>query len=209
MKKKLDILVHILIVVTTVWAVVMYFVGEPDLLGSHGVQCFKYFTTDSNILAALGSAVYLCYIVRGKRAPQAVTVFKFVGTVAASITLLTVVFFLVPVAAIKSGNLNSLPLFFKGNVFVLHLSTPVLAILATTLLEKEEKISRKEALLGIMPVLVYGIVYMTMVVLEVWTDWYGFTFGGRLWLIPIVLPVMLLFCYGVSAVECRIKEKLC
>lgn len=209
-KKKWDILLHILIILTTFWAVVMYFIGEPDILGSHDVQCFKYFTTDSNILAALGSVVYLWALARKDRdakVPQWVTVFKFVGTVAASITLLTVCFFLVPMAVIRSGRFTSVPLFFKGNVFVLHFSTPVLAIIASLFLEKEEKVTKKEAALGVVPPILYGLVYLLMVVvLKVWTDWYGFTFGGKLWLVPLVMAVMFLFSYGLSMAQRAIKN---
>lgn len=206
MKRKIDVLLHILIILTTLWAVVMYFIGEPDVLGSHDVECFKYFTTDSNILAAIGSVIYLAALKKDK-VPQWVTVFKFVGTVAASITLLTVFFFLVPMSVVRTGHFASVPLFFKGNVFVLHFSTPVLAIIAALFLEKDEKITKKQAALGLLPPAVYGLVYFAMVVvLKVWRDWYGFTFGGKLWLVPIVVTVMLLFCYGLSMAERAIKN---
>lgn len=211
---QMDRFVNIVIVLSTSWAVLMYFIGEPDILGSHDVQCFKYFTTDSNILAAMGSLLYLIcgpsHSEKLKRpVPQWVSVFKFVGTVAASITLLTVVFFLVPLGIIRSGGFGSVPLFFKGNVFVLHLSTPVLAIISTLFLETDDTITKKQALWGVAPSAVYGLVYLTMVVfLKQWNDWYGFTFGGKYQYIPMVMLVMFLFCLGISLAEWRLKKAM-
>lgn len=201
----LDLLLNAAIVLTTGWAVLMYFIGEPDILGSHDVQCFKYFTTDSNILAALGSLAWLVFRWRTKEEPQRrpptwLVLLKFVGTVAASVTLLTVVFFLAPMAAVRGKGLATVLLFFTGNVFVLHLSTPVLAIVSTLLLEKEPPMTPRQALWGTLPTTVYGIVYLTMVVLlRRWDDWYGFTFGGQYQYVPVVMIVMFLFSWGLSA----------
>lgn len=207
----IDLLLNGLIVLTTAWAVLMYFIGEPDILGSHDVQCFKYFTTDSNILAALGSLLYLGFRFLhrddpSRTPPQWLTLFKFVGTVAASITLLTVVFFLAPMGAVRGKGLPTVLLFFTGNVFVLHLSTPVLSILSTLFLEKDAPLTRKHALWGTLPTTVYGLVYLTMVVLlQQWDDWYGFTFGGQYQFVPVVMIVMFLFSLGLSLAERRIK----
>lgn len=209
---RLDLLMNLVIVLTTAWAVLEYFIGEPDILGSHDVQCFKYFTTDSNILAALGSMAYLIdrFAHRGAAShetPKWLAVFKFVGTVAASITLLTVLFFLAPMGAVKGKGFATVLLFFTGNVFVLHLSTPVLAIVSTLLLEKTPPITRRQAVWGMTPTAVYGVVYLTMVVLlKRWDDWYGFTFGGRYALVPVVMAVMLLFSLGVAMVERRVRR---
>lgn len=211
-KGKCDIMINILIVLTTFWAVLMYFIGPPDILGSHDIQCFKYFTTDSNILAAAGSLVYLIYCMNNKgkseaKIPKWIIILKFTGTVAASITLLTVVFFLAPVAGFRGKGLQTVLLFFKGNVLVLHLTTPVLSILSTLFFEKHEQLSRKEAAFGMLPTVIYSFVYLFMVVIiKQWNDWYGFTFGGRYALVPVVMLVMFSFSFGLSQIERKIKN---
>ena len=69
--------------------------------------------------------------------------------------------------------------------------------------------SRREALLGVIPVAIYSVVYLVMVVfLQHWNDWYGFTFGGRYGLVPVVIIVMGLFAYGVSAAIRAVKAAL-
>lgn len=129
MKHKICIALHSVIILTTVWAVAVYFNGTPDVLGSTGTDCFKYFTTDSNILACIASILYLVYAGR-KDLPKWVVRFRFASVVAVAITFLTVVFFLAPMAAMRGRGLVAFGLFFKGNVFVLHFSTPVLALAA-------------------------------------------------------------------------------
>lgn len=209
---RVDLLLNLLIVTSTLWAVVYYFYSGPDILGSVGAQCFKYFTTDSNVLALLSSLLYLVFRFTKKKDPEAripqwLTVFKFVSTVAVSITLLTVVFFLAPMGAMRGNGWTTVMRFFTGNVLVLHLTTPVLAIISTLFLEKET-ITRAQALLGVLPSTVYGAVYLLMVVvLKRWNDWYGFTFGGRLYLVPVVAVVMLLFAAVLSLAERRIKNR--
>ena len=131
MRKKLLFVLHLLIVLTTAASVGSYFFGETDPLGGFGTRCFRYFTTDSNILACIGSLVYLLFT--GKQKPRWAMLLRYAGTVSVTITLLTVIFFLGPTAAAGSKGLQGFLMFFEGNVFVLHFSTPVLSLLAVLL----------------------------------------------------------------------------
>lgn len=187
MKNKIVNAIHIIIVLSTIYAVVSYIFGGEDVLGSSGIACFKYYTTDSNIVAACAS--YCCLRYKKER-PHWVTVFQFVGTVAVSITFLTVIFFLVPTSMADSGDIQIAINFFAGNVFFLHLSSPILAVVAFFLSEWKP-VTIKETFWAIVPVFVYSMVYLVLVaILGIWNDWYGFTFGGQYQLIPIVLAVM-------------------
>ena len=201
----LDLICNGVIVLTTVWAIAMFYRTGPDLLGSTGSGCFRYFTTDSNVLAALAALILFCAELRLLRHPEAavprwVMALKFVGTVAVTITFLTVLFFLVPLAHWNFAG------FFSGNVFVLHGSTPVLCILSFLLLEQKPSLRRRCILLALLPTLVYSVVYLVMVVfVERWYDWYGFTFGGQYQLIPLVLIVMYAFTLVLAWAEWKIR----
>lgn len=200
----IDLILNLLILLSTIAAVGVYFVGVPDVLGSSGTGCFKYFTTDSNILCAISSAVMLIYNCRRLKDPSAVipewvSVFKFVGTVSVAVTLTTVVFFLAPVASIKGG-IAQFFFFFEGNIFALHFSTPVLAIISVALFEKEPPLPRRASLWSLLPTVVYSVVYLVLVVfLKIWDDWYGFTFGGKLFLAPIAMIAMYLLTLALAA----------
>ncbi len=155
-----------------------------------GVKCFMFFTIDSNILAALAS-VFMCFfsikILKRENAeiPKWLSVFKFIGTTAVTVTLLTVIFFLGPTMGYA--------LMFAGSSLFLHLINPLLCIISYVFLENSNKLPLKFSLLGILPTLLYGLVYVVMVVFtQKWQDFYGFNTGG-FWYIS--LPVMLIATY--------------
>lgn len=207
-RHRVDLFLNLVIVLTTAGAVLSYFIGGPDVLGSQGVMCFRYFTTDSNILAAVASLLWLIFRLSGRKVPAWITVLKFTGTVAVSITFLVVVFFLAPMGVLGGGGFQTVLMYFSGAVFVLHFTTPVLSFISTVLLEKEPALSRLQAAWGVVPTVVYGVVYLVMVVfVKRWTDWYGFTFGGHNEVIPAVMTVMLAFSLGLSLLERRIRKR--
>ena len=207
----IDLLFNIVIFLTTAWAVVFYFYSDPDILGSTRTACFRYFTTDSNVLEAAAAAVVCVFRVLqlkdpDRKMPLWVTVLRFTGTAAVALTLLTVVFFLAPVSCISSG-IGTVPFYFAGNVFVLHLSTPVLAIVSLILFDREGEITRRRSLWGLVPTVVYSVVYLVLVVfVKVWYDWYGFTFGGKLYLAPVSMIVMYAVTWGIAWVLRKLRK---
>lgn len=207
----IDLILNLGIVLSTVWAIGLYYISGPDALGSVGSGCLKYFTTDSNILVALAAIVMIIFNVIRLFKPAAVipkwaSVLKYAGTSAVTLTLLTVVFFLGPTVAIRNG-FSSYFLMFKGNTFALHFSTPVLAIISLVCFEKDNAFNLGDCLIACLPSYIYSFVYFTMVVcLKLWSDWYGFTFGGKLFMIPCALVAMYLATYLISAVLRRMRK---
>lgn len=194
-----------LIVISTVLAVGVYFISGPDVLGSSGKECFKYFTTDSNVLVALTALIMLPYNLRQarhpeKESPRWALIMKLVGTGSVTITLLTVVFFLAPIGAMNGG-VESFLFYFSGNIFALHLSTPLLAIVCFAAFEREGELPFSSCLWALLPTVIYSVVYLVMVVFEKsWEDWYGFTFGGKNYLAPVSMLVMYLVTFAVAIV---------
>ena len=85
-----------------------------------------------------------------------------------------------------------------GTDLYMHLVTPLLAILTFFCFEKRE-MSFQTALLGVLPVLLYGILYLYKVIYAPenrrWDDFYGFNMGGR-W--PISFAAMLMGGLAIS-----------
>ena len=76
-------------------------------------------------------------------------------------------------------------------MFFLHFLTPVLAIAMFIVGSNEYNFKLKENLIGLIPLGIYSVVYVTnAVVLHTWSDFYGFTFGGKNYLVPLVLVIM-------------------
>ncbi|MCQ2582841.1 MAG: hypothetical protein MJ160_02940 [Treponema sp.] len=206
-KRIADIIINLIMFISTAYALLCYFLGPADAFGSHGVACFKFFTTDSNILVAVASLLCAIFLFKKTEIPQWVMVLKFAGTISVTVTFLTVLLFLAPMGVLKTGHFETVFLYFAGNAFLLHFSTPVLSIISTTILEKEYPISKKQSLCGVLPTLVYAVIYLFMVVIfHKWEDFYGFTFGGRYQFVPIVIIVMGLFSLILCLCEYKIMN---
>ena len=145
-----------------------------------GTVALRYFTVLSNLFCAASCLLVAAMWLNGAIWPWALTL-KFVATVSVMVTLLTVFVFLLPQYGAK--------FLLTGPDFWLHLACPLLT-LATFFLWDRPALTASAALLGVVPVLLYGVVYMTQVVLRhKWEDFYGFNRGGK-W--PVSFAVMLI-----------------
>lgn len=171
----------------------MLFSRSDVALAAMGLGSLKYFTVLSNLLLGLASLVYAICIIRflrgGARIPSWAHKLKYAATVAVTVTLMTVLLFLGPTLGY--------PLMFVGANLWFHLILPVLAIVEFIFLDTANELSFKSTLLGVVPTLLYGIVYCGNILMNgvgsgaTTNDWYGFTMWG-VEFIPVVLLVMLL-----------------
>ena len=135
---------------------------------------FRYFTTLSNVLCASAALATAICGLRGTL-PLWVVLFKYVGTAAVAVTLLTVFLFLGPISGQWKHLLSGADLFF-------HLFCPLLAIVSFCFFEKRP-FSFAWTALGVAPVILYGLLYLYKVIYarpeKRWEDFYGFNRGGR------------------------------
>ena len=184
------VIINALTALITTGIVISYFFEQPSVLMKHGYETFRFFTTDSNILAALAALVMLWFevkILRKKRTslPKWAVVLKFMGTVSVMLTLLTVLAFLVPIYG---------PELVLGTYAHVHVGAPLMALVTFVFLETEHSMRLHEVLLGIFPMFVYGCVYMTEVVVigeanGGWSDFYQFNQNG-MWYITILMMLV-------------------
>ena len=149
----------------------------------------RYFTVLSNLYCAAGCLAAAVFRMAGEL-PAAVTALRFSGTVAVTVTLLTVVFFLMPQYGFKA--------LFTGPDLWLHLVCPLLAIAAWFAWDRAA-LPFPCVLLGLLPVALYGLMYLKRVVLTPagrgWDDFYGFNRGGR-W--KLSMAVMMIATLALS-----------
>ncbi len=163
----------------TAFCVLTFFVkGGRGNMEVVGPVAFRYFTVDSNVLVAVASlfvAVFgIVKLATGREYPEWVRVFKFVGTVAVMLTFLTVVVFL--------GFIYGFKAMFVGINLFLHLLTPLAALLTLWFAEAGVKIRPAFFALGVAPMIVYGAIYLWMVIFaEKWEDFYHLANGGKWW----------------------------
>lgn len=158
---------------------------------------FRFFTVQSNVLSAL-AALAVCVSYLSGAVPYAVWLLKYLGTAAVSVTLVTVLLFLGP----AMGGYKDL---LSGTSFYYHMVGPLMAIVSFSFAEKRG-MPLGTALLGMLPMVLYSILYMKKVVFtsagKGWPDLYGFNKGGN-WKRSMAMMYLgtLLICLGLMALQ--------
>lgn len=168
----MDIFFNLVIVLCTVYCSILCFRDkEGNWSFSEFCRKLRFFTLLSNLLSAFASLVALFFL-RNGGLPHGVWLLKYLGTASVTVTFLTVMVFLGPTMGYKSQ--------LEGWSFYLHVISPLLAIISFCFLERIWPLSFVVALLGLLPVVLYGILYLYKVVItKQWEDFYGFNKNGK------------------------------
>ena len=109
-----------------------------------------------------------------------------------TVTMLTVLVFLGPTIGYK--------IVLTGRELWMHLINPLIAIITFTLLERRS-LPFVYSLFGMLPVMLYGIMYLYKVLLakeeKRWDDFYGYNKGGK-WYISIILMMIGTFAICIA-----------
>lgn len=184
-----SLIVNAFITVITIVIVVSYFFEGPSALMQHSYETFRFFTTDSNILAALCSLIMVVCDIRlllhkTDTLPKSAVLLKYIGTVSVMLTFCTTVLFLVPM---HGASLVS------GSYFFVHVSTPLLSLLTLVLTESVCRIRFPAVFLSMIPMMLYGSVYFTnVVIIGSWRDFYSFNRNGH-WLVTTIIMTVSTF----------------
>ena len=197
-RNALAIAAQVLVAALTAYAISIFFTsgGEGNMQVA-GWRAFRYFTIDSNVLAALAGLVCIPYEIRALKTgeetlPHWALILYYVGAVAVSVTMMVTVAFL--------GPIYGYPAMFVGVNFFLHGLNPILCILTVMFLLRGP-IRLREAWLCVIPVVVYGAVYFVQVVVigyenGGWPDFYAFNVNG-MWYLALIIIGLLAFLLGV------------
>lgn len=189
MKVKTAILLNLILTVLVLYSWLTMASGNDTgtLLTDVRLRSLKYFTMDSNLLAAAAALIAVYYEVFRKGVlPVWVLSLKLAATTAVGITLLTVVAYLGPRYGYRA--------MFAGVNLHLHLTAPVLAIFIFCILEGSRSLSFVHTFLAVIPVLLYAAFYLGNILINgVGTypnsnDWYGLMFMGLSWA-PLIIAI--------------------
>lgn len=209
----LSALLNLTILIAVALAVFTRFPTVEGDIGrfQNGAKTFRYFTTDSNLLAALASLIILPFSLRTffgvtEGLPLWVQTVKYIAVCSVTLTFLTVVCFLAPTQG--WGRM------FSGANLWLHLICPLLCILSYLFLESRNRLPFSATFAALIPIVLYGAVYLIAVVFVGesgggWKDFYGFNRGG-MWFValPLLLGVSYLIALGQRALSILIQGKL-
>ncbi len=170
------IALDLVIFICTALAYISCFHGEDGWSRETGVGALRYYTVLSNLLCAFAAlALALALALADGAVPRWIWLWKYIGTAAVTVTMLTVLVFLGPAYGYKA--------LLSGRDLYLHLIGPLLAIVSFCFCERLYPLSLPLALTGLIPVILYGTLYLYKVVLcpetERWEDFYGYNKTGK------------------------------
>lgn len=199
----LNILIFIMVTLGTIFMFIGFkFMSNDQVLSVSGIGFLRYYTVDSNILVGFASLMLIiceCLILNKKinEIPKFVYIFKYISTVAVSLTFLVTLFYLAPMYGDKF-----LYLYQNSNLFF-HLLVPLLSFISFTCFEKVE-LDFKYTFAGISTMIAYGLYYLINILIHqengkvsMEYDLYGFVKYG-ISFIFIVFPLMLIVTYIIS-----------
>ena len=175
-----------------------------------GLRTFCMFTVNSNILCAAAMAMVIPYTLDGLRThnyhmPRWIVDLVYMGVTAVALTFLVSLFILSPA--------KGFVLIFTGSRFFLHGICPILAIVAFCFFMSEKRLTIRDSLLALIPVLIYAIVYYVMVAVlgeekGGWNDFYGFLSRLPHWIpLTAIMPLTFLIATGIRVLHNRSYDK--
>ncbi len=170
-KKKVRLIYNIIMTGFVLYAwLIMFFNTKEGMLTAKGFINLKFYTTLSNIFAAVIAVIWIVDYFRKKDNPS-LALWKLMSAAAVGVTFTVVIGFL--------GPLYGFDTMYVGSNFFLHLVVPVMAMVEFIIFN-EKKMSAKDNLFVMLPPLVYGTVYVinTFINGVEGNDIYGFLIWG-------------------------------
>lgn len=200
-----ELILNIILVIFTVIGIILMLTGKPEegALQSTGIENFKFYTVLTNVFCGIIAAVHLIFLLL-KKDTDKIRVLKLAAVCGVAITFAVVAFMF--------GPLYGFPQFYKrGNLFF-HLLEPVVAM-AEFILIRRKKIPFKYTIIAAVPTLLYGIGYMTNILINgiggPWpytNDFYAFLSWG--WPVGIgIFAVITLMAFAVACIFMAVSNK--
>lgn len=142
--------------------IVLELVGLIQSIQLWGWGMFQFYTQDSNFLALVSCLLFepfaALYLVRGRPIPIWVWTLRYIAACCLTLTLLVVLFVLIPMA----GAVSIVPMLFESNMLYHHLLCPLLFLLSFIFLEDSPVAPNKSIWLAILPTLVYATILIVL-----------------------------------------------
>jgi len=150
-------------------------IGLILCIQSIGLELFRYYTQDSNLLLLIATVVWEVCVARrlrdGVAIPRWVRGLKYMATCTVTVT------FVVVLAVLAPMQVDSLPnLLFSGSMLWCHTICPILAIVSTLLFDTTPDLDMVDTAIALIPTVVYGITSVLLNVLKIWHGPYPFLY---------------------------------
>ena len=164
-------------------------------------QHIATFTILSNIFLALVALAAVFWGIAAIRKNKAINHtflnWYLAASTAGLVTFFTVILFLVPMRVVRGKDYFDMLL---EPMFFLHFLNPVLAGVSFIFLTGRARVNLRSRILATLPIVIYAVPYiLNVVVFKTWPDFYGLTFGGKYFLLPLVFAGFILVSFGIAS----------
>ena len=161
-KKKVSLLLNILIVILEIIGLIINYKTMNRI-------SIEYYTIDSNILALCSSLILIIYLLTNKKIPRWLSLFKYISVIGLSVTLLVVLFILIPM-----GNFDYYTYLISNSMLYQHTLCPIIGIVTFLFFDNLGKYYKKDILIGLIFTIIYSIVLIILNVLNIVNGPYPF-----------------------------------
>lgn len=202
-KQKLQIAIFLNVLI-----VIFEMIGIVIMFKKMGLELFKYYTEDSNILSCLASIVFIYFGIRALKnnnefLPKSVSLFRYIVTICLTLTFVVVMTVLIPTGG--PGAVKNL-LYVDAGLYH-HVLCPVLSFVSLILFEDAMQFSVKKTLLGMIPTVIYGIIIVILNIAKVLVGPYIFLHVYEQSVLVTIMWIFVLF--GSAWIFALVILKLC
>ncbi len=144
-------ILKIAVVISVIIGVIFSSIASAEVFMS-GRTIFMYFTIQSNILIGIICLIGLIFLIKGHKSGDGWFLFKFIGTVAITLTGVVFCFILAPTLADKAWTIQNI---------LTHVVVPLGAIADFFVMGKEVRIKKRSVFLVMIPPIAYAIYAIT------------------------------------------------
>lgn len=185
-------------------------IGVALSAAESGAGMFRYYTLDSNVMAAIGSLLFvitgLLSLKKGEEVPSWVKGIRLMSTSVLMVTFLVVLLVLAPFYDPAFGFIG---IFTNGSMLYHHLLCPLLSLVSFLIFERTPVISRTWVRWSLVPTIVYALIAAILNITRVMSGPYPFlhVYEQPVWLSILWTVVILSGAFAISWFTLRLNQK--
>ena len=164
----------------------------------------EFYTEDSNVLALVCSSIFLFYLMNNKKIPNWLRMFKYLTTVCLAITVLVVIFVLIPM-----GDFNFKAYMYEGTLLYHHTICPLMSIVTFLFFDGLKKFNTKECVISLGFTFIYSVITIVLNLVGVLEGPYPFLMiRSQTFLMSLIWLVLLFTLAFFVAHSIRVLHKV-
>lgn len=192
-KREVSLLLNFLLIVVEI---IGFYIVINDM---HRIG-IEYYTEESNILALIVSIIYVIYEIKNIKIPKWLKSLKYISNVNLAITLLVVIFVLIP-----TSNFDVYGLLITKGMKYHHLFCPLISIISFIFFDNLGTYEKNDLLIGLSLTLVYAFIMIVANIVGTIVGPYSFLMVRNQTIVTSIIWLVLILGFSYSIALCLLK----